>query len=46
MRLDGNIRDGLLFDTRTMTRTIEAAYSAVYERYQCGLPPESISVSS
>jgi predicted O-linked N-acetylglucosamine transferase (SPINDLY family) len=33
-----------LFDTRLFTRHIEAAYSAMYQRYQAGLPPECISV--
>jgi predicted O-linked N-acetylglucosamine transferase (SPINDLY family) len=33
-----------LFDTRLFTRHIEAAYTAMYRRYQAGLPPECISV--
>ena len=33
-----------LFDTRLFTRHIEAAYTAMYQRYQAGLPPECISV--
>jgi predicted O-linked N-acetylglucosamine transferase (SPINDLY family) len=28
-----------LFDTQTFTRHIEAAYAAMYERYQAGLAP-------
>ena len=33
-----------LFDTRLFTRHIEAAYTAMYERYQAGLPPDHIYV--
>ena len=33
-----------LFDTRLFTRHIEAAYTAMYERLQAGLPPEHICV--
>jgi predicted O-linked N-acetylglucosamine transferase (SPINDLY family) len=31
-----------LFDTRLFTRHIEAAYRAIYERYQADLPPHPI----
>jgi hypothetical protein len=31
-----------LFDTKRFTRNIEAAYMAMYERYQEGLVPEHI----
>jgi predicted O-linked N-acetylglucosamine transferase (SPINDLY family) len=34
-----------LFDTRLFTRHIEAAYTAMYERYQAGLPPDHIYVA-
>ncbi|ABL65857.1 O-linked N-acetylglucosamine transferase family protein [Chlorobium phaeobacteroides] len=34
-----------LFDTRLFTRNIEAAYLAMYERYQEGLPPDHLVVS-
>jgi predicted O-linked N-acetylglucosamine transferase (SPINDLY family) len=33
-----------LFDTRLFTRHIEAAYTAMYERYEAGLPPDHIYV--
>ncbi|WP_080890909.1 tetratricopeptide repeat protein [Bradyrhizobium sp. UBA2491] len=33
-----------LFDTRLLTRQIEAAYIAMYERHQAGLPPDMIAV--
>jgi predicted O-linked N-acetylglucosamine transferase (SPINDLY family) len=34
-----------LFDTQMYTRHIEAAYAAMYERYQADLPPDHIYVS-
>ena len=33
-----------LFDTELFTRHIEAAYTAMYERYQAGLSPDHIHV--
>jgi predicted O-linked N-acetylglucosamine transferase (SPINDLY family) len=33
-----------LFDTELFTRQIEAAYIAMYERYQAGLAPDTIVV--
>jgi protein O-GlcNAc transferase len=33
-----------LFDTKLFTRHIEAAYNAMYERYQIGLAPDHIVV--
>jgi predicted O-linked N-acetylglucosamine transferase (SPINDLY family) len=33
-----------LFNTRQFTIHIEAAYAAMYERYQSGLPPDTIYV--
>jgi protein O-GlcNAc transferase len=33
-----------LFDTRLFTRHIEAAYTAMYERYQAGLAPDHVVV--
>ena len=33
-----------LFDTRLFTKHIEAAYTAMYERYQADLPPDHIDV--
>jgi protein O-GlcNAc transferase len=35
-----------LFNTALYTKHIEAAYGAMYERYQAGLPPDHIVVSS
>jgi predicted O-linked N-acetylglucosamine transferase (SPINDLY family) len=34
-----------LFDTERFARHIEAAYAAMYDRYQAGLPPDHIRVS-
>ena len=34
-----------LFDTKLFTKHIEAAYAAMYERYQAGLPPDHIVIS-
>jgi hypothetical protein len=34
-----------LFDIRAFTGHLEAAYSAMYERYQAGLAPEDIEVA-
>jgi len=34
-----------LFDTQLFTRNIEAAFEAMYERYQKGLPPDHLVVS-
>ena len=33
-----------LFDTKLFTKHIEAAYTAMYERYQAGLPPDHIVI--
>jgi predicted O-linked N-acetylglucosamine transferase (SPINDLY family) len=49
----GNIRQKLadsrmtapLFDTPLFTKHIEAAYTAFYERYRAGLPPDHVYVS-
>jgi predicted O-linked N-acetylglucosamine transferase (SPINDLY family) len=35
-----------LFDTVLFTKHIEAAYQAMYDRYQAGLPPDHIMVSA
>jgi len=35
-----------LFDTALYTKHIEAAYAAMYERYQAGLPPDHVVVRS
>jgi predicted O-linked N-acetylglucosamine transferase (SPINDLY family) len=43
-KLANNRLTNPLFDTRLFTRHIEAAYTAMYQRYQAGLPPECISV--
>ena len=34
-----------LFDTRRFTRYVEAAYTAMYQRYQAGFPPDHINVA-
>ena len=34
-----------LFDTPLYTKHLEAAYEAMYQRYQAGLPPDHIVVS-
>ena len=34
-----------LFDTQVFTKRIETAYTAMYERYQMGMPPDHIVVS-
>jgi predicted O-linked N-acetylglucosamine transferase (SPINDLY family) len=34
-----------LFDSRAYTRHLEAAYSAIYDRHQAGLPPEPIHIA-
>lgn len=44
-RLAKALRDELLFDTRSVTRHIETAYSMMYERYLADLPIEAIEVS-
>ena len=33
-----------LFDSRRFTRNLEAAYTAMYERLQAGLPPDHIAI--
>ena len=35
-----------LFDTPLYTKHLEAAYGAIYQRYQAGLPPDHIEVQS
>jgi predicted O-linked N-acetylglucosamine transferase (SPINDLY family) len=35
-----------LFDTALYTKHLEAAYKAMYQRYQAGLPPDHIDVQS
>ena len=35
-----------LFDTKLFTKHIEAAYTAMYERYQAELPPDHIVISN
>ena len=34
-----------LFDTKRYARNIEAAYAAMFQRYQAGLPPDHITIS-
>jgi protein O-GlcNAc transferase len=35
-----------LFDTARFTANLEAAYRAMWERHQRGLPPESFAVAA
>jgi predicted O-linked N-acetylglucosamine transferase (SPINDLY family) len=44
-RLQQNRLTAPLFDTQTFTRHLEAAYSAMLERYQAGLPPDHIHIA-
>jgi predicted O-linked N-acetylglucosamine transferase (SPINDLY family) len=41
-----NRRTAALFDTSRFTRHIEKAYTAMYERYQAGLTPDDIVVTT
>ena len=43
-KLEANRLTAPLFDTKRLTRHIEAAYAAMYERHQAGLPPDHIVV--
>ena len=45
-KLAGNRLTTPLFDTRLFTKHIEAAYTAMHERYQADLPPGQIHVPS
>jgi predicted O-linked N-acetylglucosamine transferase (SPINDLY family) len=45
-KLQENRLSAPLFDSRAYTRHLEAAYSAMVERYQAGLPPEHIHIAS
>jgi predicted O-linked N-acetylglucosamine transferase (SPINDLY family) len=44
-KLEQNRLTAPLFDTELYTRNLEAAYSAMYERYQADLPPEHVYLS-
>jgi predicted O-linked N-acetylglucosamine transferase (SPINDLY family) len=44
-KLQKNRLTAPLFDTDLYTRNLEAAYSAMYERYQADLPPEHVYLS-
>jgi predicted O-linked N-acetylglucosamine transferase (SPINDLY family) len=44
-RLQQNRMTAPLFNTQAYTRHLEAAYSAMVERYQAGLPPEHIQIA-
>ena len=44
-KLQQNRLTAPLFDTELYTRNLEAAYSAMYERYQADLPPDHINLS-
>jgi predicted O-linked N-acetylglucosamine transferase (SPINDLY family) len=41
-RLRENRLTGPLFDTPRLARNLEAAYTAIHDRYQAGLPPDHI----
>jgi predicted O-linked N-acetylglucosamine transferase (SPINDLY family) len=43
-KLAGNRLTTPLFDTKRFTKHIEAAYTAMYERHQAGLPPDHIVI--
>jgi predicted O-linked N-acetylglucosamine transferase (SPINDLY family) len=43
-RLRQNLPTAPLFNTRSYTNHLEAAYGAMYERYQTGLPPEHLGL--
>jgi protein O-GlcNAc transferase len=43
-KLDRNRMTTPLFDTTLFTRHMEAAYAAVYQRFQAGLPPDHIEI--
>lgn len=45
-KLENNRLTTPLFDTRMLTKHIEAAYTQMYERFQADLPPEHIYVTS
>jgi len=45
-KLADNLPTCALFDTERFTRNMEAAYIAMYERNQKGLPPDHIDVSA
>ena len=44
-KLTNNRLSTMLFNTQLYTKHIEAAYTAIYERYQAGLPPDHIYIS-
>jgi predicted O-linked N-acetylglucosamine transferase (SPINDLY family) len=43
-KLQRNCLTTPLFDTALYTKHLEAAYKAMYQRYQAGLPPDHIEV--
>jgi len=45
-KLEKNRLTTPLFDSTLFTRHLEAAYEAMYRRYQTGLPPDHIDISS
>jgi predicted O-linked N-acetylglucosamine transferase (SPINDLY family) len=44
-RLQQNRLTAPLFDTLAFTRHLEAAYTAMVDRYLAGLPPEHIQIA-
>jgi predicted O-linked N-acetylglucosamine transferase (SPINDLY family) len=45
-KLAGNRLTSPLFDTPLYTKHLEAAYQAMYQRYQAGLPPHDIEIAA
>jgi predicted O-linked N-acetylglucosamine transferase (SPINDLY family) len=43
-KIQDNRLSSPLFDTPRFARNLEAAYTAIYDRYQSGLPPDHVSV--
>jgi len=43
-KLNKNRLTAPLFDATLFTRHLEAAYEAMYQRYQVGLPPDHIEI--
>ncbi|MBF0161668.1 MAG: tetratricopeptide repeat protein [Magnetococcales bacterium] len=43
-RLQANLLSSPLFDTPRFTRHLEAAYEAMWQRFQAGLPPEHLDL--
>ena len=44
LHLQQNLPTAPLFDCQTYTRHLESAYTAIYDRYHAGLPPDHIYI--